>query len=63
MSQSIVHHEKYHGEFSMELAAVCDITRSSMSVLYYDLSLDRSVARSVALKCTLKPENICTELA
>ncbi len=62
MTQSIIHHEKYRGEFSMELAAVCDITRGSMSVLFYDLSLDRAVARSVTVKCVLTPENIRIEL-
>lgn len=63
MASPIVHHEKYREEFSMKVAVVCDITRSGMTVLYHDVSLDRSIARSVALNAEINTENACAEIS
>lgn len=63
MALPFTHHEKYRSEHSMNLAAVCNIDRSFITVLFYDLSLERSVARSVLLNAEIDTENACTELS
>lgn len=55
-------HEKYRKERSAELFAACDITGSSMTVIYYDAALRRRYARSVMFGVELTPENAAEEL-
>ncbi len=63
MSRSLIHHEKYRDEFSMTVAVACNISRDSITILYHDISLDRSVARSVAVNADINTENVCVELS
>lgn len=46
LSKQHILNEKYRAERSAEIAAACDITANSMSVVYYDLALRRRYARS-----------------
>lgn len=54
--------EKYRTERSAELAAACDVTANSISVVYYDLALERRYARSVMIGAAITPEVAAREL-
>lgn len=56
-------HEKYRKERSAELFVACDVTGSSISVVYYDAALRRRYARSVMFGVELSPENAAAELS
>lgn len=63
MTNLTVLHEKYRAERSAELALACDMTACSISVVYYDLALERRYARSVMFGTELTAQNAATELA
>lgn len=62
MSSSFVHHEKYHDEYSMNIAAACVLSQSMLTVAYYDISLGRIIARSVSSE-TVDAENAAAQFA
>lgn len=63
MTNLTVLHEKYRAERSAELALACDMTACSISVVYYDLALERRYARSVMFGAELTAQNAANELA
>lgn len=63
MTNLTVLHEKYRAERSAELALACDMTACSISVVYYDLALERRYARSVVFGTELTAQNAANELA
>lgn len=63
MTNLTVLHEKYRAERSAELALACDMTACSISVVYYDLALERRYARSVVFGTELTAKNAANELA
>lgn len=63
MTNLTVLHEKYRAERSAELALACDMTACSISVVYYDLALERRYARSVMFGAELTAHNAANELA
>lgn len=58
-----IHHEKYREEFSMNVAVACDVTTKMISVVFYDLSLKRRIAKSIAAGQEMDSENAAAELA
>lgn len=55
-------HEKYRAERSAELALACDITANSITVVCYDLALERRYARSVMFGAELTVQTTAKEL-
>lgn len=62
LSEIHIINEKYRTERSAELAAACDITANSISVVYYDLALERRYARSVMIGAAVTPKIAAREL-
>ncbi|MBE6901756.1 MAG: DUF4445 domain-containing protein [Ruminococcaceae bacterium] len=60
---SNIHHEKYHDEFSMSVAVVCDIMHTRAVAAFYDVKLDRLIARSVVPIGKFNDENASAEVA
>lgn len=58
-----VHHEKYCDEHSRMLVLACELSCDLITVAYYDISLSRMVARSVAYTGSVTPENAVSELS
>ena len=54
--------EKYRAERSAELAAACDITANSITVVYYDLALERRYARSAMFGVSVTPQTAAEQL-
>ena len=54
--------ERYRTERSAELSIACDITTHSITVIYYDLVLERRYARSVAFGYEITPQSANDEL-
>lgn len=63
MTQPFVHHEKYQDELSRSLVLACELSRNLITAAYYDISLSRMVARSVAFAEGITPENAVSELS
>lgn len=63
MSQPYLHHEKYHDEHSRSLVLACELSPKLITAAYYDVSLSRMVARSVAFTEGVNPENAASELS
>ena len=55
-------HEKYREERSKECALVCNITRSSVTAVYYDIALERRVGRSICYNAQVTPETVMYHL-
>lgn len=62
ITQFHIFHEKYRGERSAELCAACDITRSSISVVYYDMALSRRFGRSVLIGESVSADTVIRQL-
>lgn len=61
--QPFVHHEKYHEEYSRCIAAACEVSAGFVTAAFYDISLSRVFARSVAFTENFAPENAAAELS
>lgn len=57
ISKIHITNEKYRTERSAEIAAACDITGSSMSIVYYDLVMKRRYARTAMVGRRITAEN------
>ncbi len=55
-------HEKYRSERSREVALVCSITEISISAVYYDLSLERRIGRSICIEAELALDTLMYQL-
>lgn len=63
ISQIHITNEKYRTERSAEIAAACDITANSISIVYYDLELKRRYARTALVGTAVTALNAAKELA
>ena len=63
LTEKHILHEKYRAERSMELAAACDVSLNSISVVLYDLAMERRYSRSVAFGAEITPQNAADELS
>lgn len=63
ISQIHITNQKYRTERSAEIAAACDITANSMSIVYYDLTLKRRYARTALFGISFTALNAAKELA
>lgn len=63
MTQPFVHHEKYQNDHSRELVLACEVSKNFITAAYYDVTLSRMIARSVAFTEDIAPENAASELA
>ncbi|MBD5130716.1 MAG: ATP-binding protein [Ruminococcaceae bacterium] len=63
ISQIHISNEKYRSERSAELAAACDITSNSISIVYYDLAMKRRYARTALVGTAVTAQNALKELA
>ncbi len=63
MISPYTNHEKYRSEWSMNIAIACDITPACVRIVFYDLSLSRRIARSVAMLAGITSDNAAAELA
>lgn len=63
MKTLAIHHEKYHDDHSRSLVLACELSERVMTAAYYDLSLSRMTARSVALIEELTCEDTAAELS
>lgn len=63
ISQIHITNEKYRSERSMEIAAACDITANSISIVYYDFGLKRRYARTSLVGTPVTALNATKELA
>ncbi len=63
MTQPFVHHEKYQDEHSRSLVLACELSKNLITAAYYDVSLSRMFARSVAFTEGVTPENAASELS
>lgn len=61
ISQIHITNEKYRSERSAEIAAACDITASSISIVYYDLALKRRYARTALFGEAITSQNAAKE--
>lgn len=61
-SQTHITNEKYRSERSAEIAAACDITANSISIVYYDLALKRRYARTALFGGAITARNAAKEL-
>lgn len=62
ISQIHISNEKYRTERSSEIAAACDITANSISIVYYDLALKRRYARTALFGEAITAQNAAKEL-
>lgn len=62
ISQIHIINEKYRSERSAEIAAACDITANSISIVYYDLELKRRYARTALAGKAVTALNAAAEL-
>lgn len=62
ISQIHITNQKYRTERSAEIAAACDITANSISVVYYDLELKRRYARTALAGKAVTALNAAAEL-
>ncbi len=62
ISEKHILHEKYRAERSAELALACDITANSITVVCYDLALERRYSRSVVFGAELTAQTTAKEL-
>ena len=62
ISQIHITNEKYRTERSAEIAAACDITANSISIVYYDLALRRRYARTALIGESITVQNAAKEL-
>lgn len=60
---SNIHHEKYRGEFSSSVAIACDLTYTRAAAAFYDVVLQRIVARSVIPLGEFNADNAAAEVA
>lgn len=63
ISQIHIINQKYRTERSADIAAACDITANSISVVYYDLELKRRYARTALVGTAVTALNADKELA
>lgn len=63
ISQIHITNEKYRSERSAEIAAACDITSNSISIVYYDLAMKRRYARTALAGTAVTALNAAKELA
>lgn len=63
ISQIHITNQKYRTERSADIAAACDITANSISIVYYDLALKRRYARTALVGTTVTALNAAKELA
>lgn len=58
-------HDKFRGEYSMQIAVLCDIGREHISVLFFDMAMEtwRAVARSTEIGLKTEQGSICAELS
>lgn len=63
MTQPFVHHEKYQNDHSRELVLACEISKNSITAAFYDITLSRMVARTVAFTEDISSDNAASELA
>lgn len=63
ISQIHITNQKYRTERSAEIAAACDITANSISIVYYDLELKRRYARTALVGTAVTALNAAKELA
>lgn len=62
ISQIHITNQKYRTERSAEIAAACDITANSISIVYYDLALKRRYARTALFGEAITVQNAAKEL-
>lgn len=62
ISEKHILHEKYRAERSAELALACDITANSISLVCYDLALERRYSRSVMFGTEITAQNAAKDL-
>lgn len=63
MNTLAIHHEKYHDDHSRSLVLACELSEHVITAAYYDLSLSRMTARSVAVVEGLTAEEAAAELS
>ncbi len=63
ISQIHITNEKYRSERSVEIAAACDITANSISIVYYDLAMKRRYARTALFGEKITALNAARELS
>lgn len=63
LSSSHISFEKYRDERSAELCAAVDITRHSISLVFYDLALSRRVARTALCGESVTEDSVCSQLS